>query len=452
MASVEAMTKDLIAELARIQIPGSIPEKDGESFAIPGQIAAGEDRYILTSREMERLLESIARELKRHDGQLAQSHTDKEWNWLVRGTFGPALAAIDLDDDRVQSARAVLTSVRAQLAESSPVQDCEHAFGCTLFGRCDVEAFQIGPVRFEPREIWLARKVGDKDVSRVTARRVRLTWSGKKLRKRKQSLEAMRERDVRDAVGKCPYVCSVRTQGLASEAGRLKAQVAAHLAMAAVALRWQTPSKALAGFNLLTDPGVRRQRSLVFMPRKRTLAGGHLMGLPHGPTISAADWSAELEANKDDFAMIGEAISYFLSASGASPRPRLMNTLAQALLWFHEACRDEVDLMSVVKFSASLDALANGRKAGGIRRLINARLGLQDGQIIRKDGPTMKAAVDEVYSEGRSRTIHGTNDRLGHDWSSTRRLAEQFARLCLIAVIDWTVKNPVIDDPAALQK
>lgn len=397
-------------------------------------------------------MESIARELKRQDMQLARSHTDREWNCLVRRTFGPALAAIDLDDDRVQSARAVLTSIRAKLAGYSPVQDCEHVFGCTLFGSFDVAAFQIGPVRFEPREVWLARKVGDRDISRVIARRIRRSWSGEKLRKRKQSLAAMQEREVRDAVGECPYVCSVRTQGLASEAGGLKAQVAAHLAMAAVALRWNTPSRALAGFNLLTDPGARRQRSLVFIPGKVTLAGVNLMGRPHGPTIAAADWSAEFEAHKDGFAVIGEAISYFLSASGASTRPRLMNTLAQALLWFHEACREEVDLMSVVKFSASLDALANGGKAGGIRRLINARLGLQDGQTIRRDGPTLKTAIDEVYSEGRSRTIHGTNDRFGHDWSSTRRLAEQFARLCLIAAIDWTVKNPVIDDPAALQR
>jgi hypothetical protein len=272
------------------------------------------------------------------------------------------------------------------------------------------------------------------------------------LRKRKPSFDAMRERDVRNAVGECSYVCSVRAQDLASGAGRLKARAAAHLAMTAIALRWQTPSRALAGFNLLIDPGVRRQRSMEFISGRRTLAGGHLIGLPHGPTISAADWLAEFQAHKNDFTVIGEAIHYLLSVSGAASRPRLMNTLAQSLLWFHEACRDEVDLMAVVKFSASLDALANGGKAGGIRRSINARLGIQDGQTIRKDGPTLKAAIDEVYSEARSRTIHGTNERLGHDWSSTRRLAEQLARLCLIASIDWMVKHPALDNPIALQR
>jgi hypothetical protein len=156
VATVEELTKDLIAELVRIQVPGSIPERDVESFAIPGQIAAGEDRFILTSREMERPMEGIAQELKRQDAQLARSHIDNEWNWQVRGTLGPALAAIDLDDDRAQNAHAVLTSVRAQLAESlHTARNCEHAVGCTLFGRFDVAAFEIGPVRFEPRDAWL---------------------------------------------------------------------------------------------------------------------------------------------------------------------------------------------------------------------------------------------------------------------------------------------------------
>jgi hypothetical protein len=74
--------------------------------------------------------------------------------------------------------------------------------------------------------------------------------------------------------------------------------------------------------------------------------------------------------------------------------------------------------MSVVKFSMSLDTLAVGSKADGIKRLVTARLGIGESQEIRKDGPTMGAAIDDIYSEGRSRTIHGTNEKLGHDCNS----------------------------------
>jgi hypothetical protein len=72
--------------------------------------------------------------------------------------------------------------------------------------------------------------------------------------------------------------------------------------------------------------------------------------------------------------------------------------------------------MAIVKFSASMDALGGGHRAGGIRRVINARLAVKDSDTIRPGGPTMKATIDKIYSDGRSRTIHGTNEKLGHDW------------------------------------
>lgn len=452
MATLQTLAEDLIVELTRIQSDKPVPDRDAKHFSMPGWISTGDGRQIVLSPEMERLIAAIADEIRSQDKTLAQSHTDKEWKWQVRSSFGPALGDIALDDENASNARSVIASVKLQLAAARGTHDCEHAFGCTLFGTFDVAPFSIGPVTFEPRGAWLDRKLTEGDVSKVTARRVVSSWTGRKLAKRKQGIEAMRERDVLDATGACPYVCSVRTRGLAAEAGRLKAQTAAHMAMVGIALRWETPSSTLSGFRLLVDAGVRHQRSLVFIPGVRSLAGGHLVGMPHGQTISPADWLAELATHRGDFDVMGQAIEYYLSPDGASSRPRMMNVLAQALLWFHEACREEVDLMAVVKFTATLDALASGGKSGGIRRLVNARIGIQDNQQIRKDGPTLKAAVDEIYSDGRSRTIHGTNDKLGHDWSSTRRLAETFARLCLIMSADWMARNPTVDDPATLQR
>lgn len=452
MALLDTLGQKLITELKRIQAPDALPEKDPGGFVVPGWIATGDGRSIVLSSEMERLIRAIADELRKTSPSLAQSHTVKEWNWLIRGMFGPALVTIDLDDDCAKNSATVIASVQTQLATTPATSDCEHAFGCTLFGNADVAAFEIGPVLFEPRETWLGRKEAAGDVSATTARRLRKWWTGKKLAKRKQGVEATRERDLQDAIADCPYVCSVSTIGLAEEAGRIKAQIAAHMAMAAISLRWEIPSRALSGFRLLVDPPVRRQRSLVFIPGVKTLAGGHMVGMPHGPTISAQEWLSQLTTHKDDFAVMGEAITYYLSATGSSSRPKMMSVLAQAMLWFHEACREEIDLMAVVKFTATLDALAGGGKSGGIKRVVNARLGIKDGSTIRKDGPTLKAAVEEIYSDGRSRTMHGTNDKLGHDWSSTRRLAEAFARLCLITCAAWMAQNPSGDDPAALQK
>lgn len=453
MMKLESHVEALIAELTRVQAHGSIPGPDEKQFWIPGQIAVGDNRFIMTTREMERLIVLFAQELKRSDPVLCRTHTDKEWKSMVRRALGPALMLIDLDDGRQENARTVVAAVRAAI--SGPTKKygpAEYAFGCTLFADSKVAPFSIGPVRFEPRSAWLARKLSEGHLSKTTARRVARVWSGAQLRRRKVSNDSLVERAILEAVGACPYVCSVCTEDLAFEAGRLKAQTAARLAMTCIALRWAKSSDALDGFRLLVDPPIRHQNSLVFKPKSKTLFGQSVKGLLYGPDISSEDWAIEMKKYSYIIDVVGEAIDYSLSPDGRSTRPELMNTFVQALLWFHEGCRDEVDLMAVVKFSACLDALASGGRSNGIRGLISARLGLRDDEPIRKDGPTMREAVEEIYSAGRSRTIHGTNDKIGDDWSSTRALAEQFARLCLVTCLDWAATHPTSDDPIALKK
>ncbi|MGA7329461.1 MAG: hypothetical protein WBX25_34525 [Rhodomicrobium sp.] len=282
-------------------------------------------------------------------------------------------------------------------------------------------------------------------------RRVRKQWSGVTVRKRKNTIESMRKNDIIDAIGNCAYVCSVTTEGLAQAAGKLKAHTAARLALTSMALWWRTPSSALDGFNLRIDRIVRLQRSVVFVPGKVTLAGFSMQGRPHGPFVSPAKWTDILQRNKIIFEVAGELIEFYLSPSGSVRRPRLMNTLAQALLWFHEGCRDQVDLMAIVKFSATLDALASGGKAPGIEKLIQARLGLGPSDPIRTTGETVKQAVAEIYSDGRSRTIHGTNDNIAGDWTATRRLSEELARHCLITCLDWAATNNSNDPKLLMQ-
>lgn len=372
-------------------------------------------------------------------------------NSSVRNAFGAPLAQIDADDDLSESANDILADVKEILGKQvSSNGPREYAFGCTLFSNNDVTGFDIGGVRFEPRIDWLNRKATAAAISRVTQRRVDRAWQGQKLAKRKTSYDSIREVDIFDAIGACPYVCSVITDGFAAEAGRERALTAARLALTAIALLWETPSKVLDGFNLSFDRNVRRQKVLSFVPGKIILAGSKLSHMPHGPWLKPGEWEKEFAVSRVHFAIAGEISDYFLSSMGNVNRPKLMNTLTQSLLWFHEGCRESVTLMAIVKFSASMDALAGGKKAIGIRRVISARLGIKDEAQIHPDGPTMKAAIERIYGEGRSRTIHGTNDRLGYDWTVTRGLAEQFARLCLVSCIDWAGQNPTSDDPAKL--
>lgn len=451
MTKLHNLVKSLITELVKSQAPNAFPEKIDGVTVMSGFVSAGDGGSLVLSRPMEKIIVQIGDVLKQNDPAFNRSHTDNEWTRLVRGAFGPPLAAIDLSCDQNENAETILVAVRKTLTEDTVGGVREYAFGCTLFYGNPVAPFNIGPVRIEARVDWLQRKVKEGDVTSVTARRLRKLWKGNKIGKRKAVIDNQRELNIVDAVGSCNYVCSVVTNGLASEAGKLKAQTAARLALTCVALWWETPSSALKGFNLLVDRSVRQQRTLFFIPGKITLGGSSLQGLPHGPSITPSDWKDILVQHRNEFDVVGELIEFYLSPTGKVSRPNLMNTLAQALLWFHEGCREQVDLMAIVKFAATLDALASGTESAGILKLIKARLGLEPNDQIRPNGQTVKQGVKEIYSKGRSRTIHGTNEKLQHDWTATRGFSEVLARYCLIMCLEWAGKNNT-DDPKLLMQ
>lgn len=452
MASLTSIIAEIISELTDIQNGTKPAVEKNDPFPIPRMIGTSDDAGIIVSRKVDDLITSVSRELKSSDQGLVRRVQDEEWNKFVRAAFGPALAKIDLADDLQQNAKAVLDDVRASIAQSAAgYGKCEHAFACTLFSNnTKIDAFSIGQVRFEPKLDWLKRKFDDGFIPKTSYQRILKAWDGKRLGKRKPSFESIHEEGILDSIGTSPYVCSVDTDGFASDAGKEKALMAARLALTSISLLWQTPSKALDGFNLSYDRTLHRQKSLSFVPGKVVLPGSKFSHSPHGPYLKNGVWEEMFADAADHFKATAEILDYFLSPTGSVVRPKLMNTLALALLWFHEGCRETVPVMAVVNFAASMDAIGRGKAAGGIRKVITARLGLKDGDPIRKDGPKMKEAIDRIYSEGRSRTIHGTTDRLGHDWSSMRALSEQFARLLLLSCIDWAAKHPALGEPADL--
>ncbi|WP_439542597.1 hypothetical protein [Hyphomicrobium sp.] len=453
MKPIKTIVADIVVELTRLQAVPVARRSDDHEFGLPRMIAAGDGGSLVVSKKIDDAIAEVARRLMDNDPKLKSRYTLAEWRAAVRRAFGPALATIDLDDKPAENAQVVLQAVRETLSKDQSRQvSREHAFGCTLFSDKNIAAFAVGPVRFETRVVWLARQAEASYISKVTARRIGRVWQGERIAKRKVSRESLREKDILGAIGSSPFVCSVVTTGFGDEAAKEKARTAARLSLAAIALLWQTPSKALSGFNLLFDRSVRSLKTLTFVPKNHVLSGSYLSHMPDGPWLKPGEWEKLLEDHRDHFAVAGEMIDYLLSPTGQVSRPKLMNTLAQSLLWFHEGCRETVSLMGIVKFSASMDALALGGKSTGIRKLITARIGLTDEKPIRRDGPTMKAAIETIYGDGRSRTLHGSNEELGHDWSGAMGLAEQFARLCLISCMDWASEDPTLDDPRLFLK
>lgn len=96
--------------------------------------------------------------------------------------------------------------------------------------------------------------------------------------------------------------------------------------------------------------------------------------------------------------------------------------------------------MAIVKFCSSLEALAYRIGSRGILDLVKARLRVVDEEKLQED-------VKRLYGTVRSRTVHGTNDRLGHDWTDTRNLSEELARGCLISCLEWAAEHQQANDP-----
>ena len=453
MSNVKDQIAIIIEELGRLQtVPPPYRDED-DDFPLPRLIGTGNGNSILVSRKIDVAIAIVADQLRSETPSLATKTTRDEWRGQVRRAFGPALAGIDLAQDLRSNVDSVIFSVKMEVQKSLTLYiDREFIFGCTLFYDKSLPPFQIGPVCFEPRSAWLIRQRQEGRISAVGYRRIEEKWRGKNIRKRTPSSDSLLETNILEAIGKCPYVCNVKTFGLGAEAGREKALTVSRLALASIALLWRSSAKAIDGMNLLPDRPPHIQTILSTVHSQLILSSSKRSHMPHGPNLDDGQWEDLLFEYKNHFEIVGEILSYLINPHDETSRPKLKNTLAHALLWFHEGCREPAALFAIVKYSAAMDALACGRGANGIKRLINNRIGIEGNTQISPNGPTLSQAIDEIYGYGRSRTIHGGNDRLRHDWTATKELAEQLARICLLTCLDWAASNPTADDPKQLSQ
>ena len=407
---------------------------------------------IRITKEIDLLISKIALKIKKQDNSMSMCYTDKEFISLTRQKFGESLGKINLREDSAKGAQIIYDSIKTEIEQSvNLAEEREYVYGCNLFSNTQIDSFEIGPVRFEKKYDWLNRKVSDHHISNIAERRILRAWSGEQVRDRQPSPDAALERGILKAIDSCPYVCSVRTNSLGSEAGSEKAAVVARLSLTSIALLWDTPSRVLEAASLHQDRNFKQLVNLYFSPNKLTLPGLRNSHFPHGPEINNEEWVDLVKNNLSLFRTTEEVVGYYLNPAANSRRGRLVTALTHSLLWFREACREPMTLISIVKFAASLDSLANGSGVEGIYRVLDSRLNMPKNSEIFSGGPTVKSTIQKIYSQARSVTIHGTNDKLGIDWSQTRYHAEWFARYSLVSCLNWAHENPTENDPRQLQ-
>lgn len=455
MATKNELSRRIVADMLNEQrkpTPFANRRDSSVPLSFPPQLPIGNGRFIPVTKAALLDIWEYGTILRSNDASLALSHSDEQINNIVGRAFGEAFADVNIGqpDDEVhdQTLAYVLKYLSTELAPGKHTE--EFAFGCWALTGPGTNDLQIGPVRFEAREIWLAREEALGRISKTAARRIRKRWSGGKSSRRVASFDAEKERMVLETVDECATVCSVATKGLSQKIAEYKAPLAARLALTALALSWETPSKALDRMGLLLDGPIYTKHAISFAPmhmsglfRQMSHIGGQFVTnewLPHWPSL---DWLV---------GPIGEALRAYVQLDKPSMRPRINNAVFMSLWWFHEACREEAPLLAIVKYAASLDALAGGGESRGIQELVNARLSIKPGDPLMIDGRTTQEVVKEIYSDARSRAIHGSTERHGHDWQRVRSTAERLARLCLNLSCGWIWENPNSDDLGALRR
>ena len=412
-------------------------------YSFPITLNVGNGREIHIRPEINRMFATLSKAMmEEYFGSYKSDFTDSEWNRMVKKAIGMAL----VDDNRnivVKSdSKAILQAANKKIHDwICDIQEREYAFGCHFCNVPDLEPLSIGPVLFEPRLTWLKRTHVGGNVSTISRSRLERAWKGERVRKRKAFEDEMRENEILDTIGKCGFVCSVKIALTGSEAGLHKALTAARLATTAIALAWDRPSSVLDVMALTFDREPYRHKNLVFFPNNRFGYRTSWSYISGGVTwLQRNEWDNLATEFNAIFQCAGEVITYVTGGRDAVSRPELLNVLFQAFLWFHEGSREQVDAMAIVKFCAAMDALSCGREKRGILNLVRSRLVIKDEVKFVKD-------LNRIYGDGRSRTVHGTSDKLQHDWSEGRDVAQHLARLCLVSCLQWASESPQLDDP-----
>ena len=440
MSDIQRSFRKIIEELRDLAVhPMRIHTEEKPRFT--GWIDTGQGGSIAVNEIIDGEIDNVAAWMLEQNPKARVTHSRKEWRDTVRRAFGPALVQINdqesLDDCGHELKSLLEAEVQKRIAGYG---DRGTALGCWLFSESLDDSFTIGPVMFESKSAWLDRALATGHISPITHRRLGRAFSGQSVRPRKGSMDKVQEESILRVLEKAPMVCTVTTHGLAPEVGQKRSILAARLALTSIALLWGHPSRVLDHLRISTDAGPRIIRTIPVARGRRMVGGFRWSQIPVGFPMTAGEWKNILQEKRAFFDLAGKMIACWTSTKADDPVSDLLRGLYQSLFFFGKACREESDLMAIAEFITALESLTGGRQLSGILNLLKARLRMEDDTKVWQ-GETLKQVVNRIYSKARSRTLHGTNDQLLHDWSTTREMAESMARHGLVSCMEWAENN-----------
>ena len=400
---------------------------------ITGMISTG-DGYLYTNQHIEENIINASRLMYDQNPKFRETHSLKEWQSIFRSEIGLALPSeidtTDCFDAEVKNLKQRLEEVLDKYY--SQYGDLKTAYGCWLFLPTPTNPIEIGPVRFEDKISWLNRALERNEISKTTHSRLSRAFVGKRLKKRKPSLEEHQEEIIRNRISNAPMLCEVTMQGLATNLAYKRSRIAVNLALTSISLIWSTPSLILKRFRTTLDADPRISYDYLFSPEKQEIVSRQQERLFLNCYIEPEEWEAHSIYAEQFLKVAGEMIECWTSTRAYSNASPLLRDLSQSLFLFWKACQEDSEILSIIEYVAALETLAPGRNRWGILKLIEKRLGLDRSKEYTQ-GRTLEENMDKIYSEARNDTIHGSDPKLLYDWSVTRAITEELARNCLVA-------------------
>lgn len=416
--------------------------------ALPAMIGPGNGRFFKASNEAYRLIERYAALVISENADISVTISKQELLNLVSQSVASLIESLDDAKAMHLEDREIVNEIDERLAEKVDTSFAarDYYYGCAfLHGDAIPKSLAIGPVSFESRPDWLCRMESEQGLSKISARRIKATWAGNKPRKRKNANQAAIERSLLDAVGRMDFVCSVKTGKQSAKASAPKALLAAQLALSSVSLMWFRPSRALNDMALERDGLFHHRMHAVSSGVGNFGASYSVMGSRQG-AYADENWKSTWVEYGPLYQPVGDALRLYTHPDSETERPKILKAIFMALWWFHEACREQSDLMAVAKFASAMDAASGGGRAPGITRLIEHRLGRRPDEPWLTTGDTPKALINEIYEFVRNNVLHGSIKDFDRDYSDTCARAEFITRQCLLASLDWVNDNPEIKD------
>jgi hypothetical protein len=348
---------------------------------------------------------------------------DKRVPYFILGVVGDILATKQPDKLDQLDVRAFSTELRQGLSDrlASTDANVEYSFPCRLFDHVRTGKFNIGPVYFWPRLLWLdhVEKTGGGSTPWVNI--VRANWQTPSTMTPDIVVDKWRAEAITTGFHDCSWVATVTVA--TNELGRSDewASILVRLGIDALAVPMH-----LSRATQFTIPGDKLDllRSIAVVQSAEGKTGIWFSG--QGARIGEEENAAEafLQSTCSYRSAVGKALEALKALSPSGPIS-LLRRWCDALFWFGSARRDTTDFMALVHYGVTLDVLAEAAKAENIIRLLESLFGITREQPI--NGGTLKHVTESLYNQARSMLSHGTRRALFEDMPLSREQADQLA-------------------------